>query len=50
VSERRKYLLLMGAIVAALVGAILLAVPGLVLLLLGQRYLVRAFGGGGLAN
>jgi SecD/SecF fusion protein len=27
-SERRKYLLLMGAIVAALVGAILLAVPG----------------------
>jgi len=31
-------------------GAILLAVPGLALLLLGQRYLVRAFGGGGLAN
>ena len=31
-------------------GAILLAVPGLILLLLGQRYLVRAFGGGGLAT
>jgi multiple sugar transport system permease protein len=30
--------------------AILIAVPGLVLLVLGQRYLVRAFGGGGLAN
>jgi SecD/SecF fusion protein len=28
VSERRKYLLLMGAIVAALVGALLLAIPG----------------------
>ena len=29
--------------------AVLLAVPGLLLLLLGQRYLVRGFGGG-LAN
>jgi SecD/SecF fusion protein len=28
VSDRRKYLLLMGAIVAALIGAVLLAVPG----------------------
>src|SRR5581483_11548385 len=28
VSDRRKYLLLMGAIVAALVGALLLAIPG----------------------
>jgi hypothetical protein len=28
VTERKKYLLLMGAIMVALVGAILLAVPG----------------------
>jgi preprotein translocase subunit SecD len=28
VSERRKYLILMGAIVAALVGTLMLAVPG----------------------
>jgi multiple sugar transport system permease protein len=30
--------------------ALLLGVPGLLLLLFGQRYLVKGFGGGGLAN
>lgn len=30
--------------------ALLLGLPGLVLLLVGQRYLVKGFGGGGLAN